>query len=170
MNAPYRRPVVPQPPDHTGLEYVGFWLRVVASLVDTVVILLLTAPLMIAIYGMAYYTHSGGRWFAGVWDFVLTFCLPIAASVYLWVRFGATPGKMMVSAKIVDASTGRPPSVEQSLIRYFSYFISVIPLGLGIFWVAFDAKKQGWHDHIANTLVVRPKPLQGVTFGRTPAD
>jgi uncharacterized RDD family membrane protein YckC len=35
------------------------------------------------------------------------------------------------------------------IVRYLGYFVSSIPFGLGLFWVAFDARKQGWHDKMA---------------------
>jgi uncharacterized RDD family membrane protein YckC len=41
------------------------------------------------------------------------------------------------------------------LARYVGYIISTIPLCLGFLWVGFDSKKQGWHDKIAGTVVVR---------------
>jgi uncharacterized RDD family membrane protein YckC len=41
------------------------------------------------------------------------------------------------------------------MVRALACFISLIALGLGFFWIAFDAEKQGWHDKIAGTVVVR---------------
>ncbi len=67
---------------------------------------------------------------------------------------------MAISALIVDDVTGDKPSVGQLIGRYFAYFISTLPFGLGFFWVAFDSKKQGWHDKLAGTVVVRPKNRQ----------
>lgn len=69
----------------------------------------------------------------------------------------ATPGKMAISARIVDAGTGGPPSTAQLVVRYLGYFVSTIPLCLGLLWVAFDPRKQGWHDKLARTVVVRPR-------------
>jgi uncharacterized RDD family membrane protein YckC len=40
-------------------------------------------------------------------------------------------------------------------LRYAGYFVALLPVGLGILWVAFDARKQGWHDKLAKTVVVR---------------
>jgi uncharacterized RDD family membrane protein YckC len=42
-------------------------------------------------------------------------------------------------------------------------------LGLGLLWVAFDRRKQGWHDKIANTVVVRPARKDAVHFDKQPA-
>lgn len=83
--------------------------------------------------------------------------LPAVAVVIFWIYKSATPGKMAVSAQIVDARTGNAPSTVQCIVRYFGYFVSLILLGLGILWVAFDKKKQGWHDKLAGTVVVRKK-------------
>jgi uncharacterized RDD family membrane protein YckC len=50
--------------------------------------------------------------------------------------------------------TVNKPTVKQSVIRYLAYYVSLIPLGLGFFWIAWDDKKQGWHDKIAGTIVI----------------
>jgi uncharacterized RDD family membrane protein YckC len=64
---------------------------------------------------------------------------------------------MLVSARVVDAKTGNSLSVGQSIGRYLAYFVSTIPLCLGFLWIAFDPRKQGWHDKLAGTVVVRSK-------------
>ena len=48
-------------------------------------------------------------------------------------------------------------SVGQSIGRYLAYFLSTLPFGLGLLWVAWDPKKQGWHDKLAGTVVVRAR-------------
>ena len=83
--------------------------------------------------------------------------MPAAASIIFWLSKQATPGKMAVSAKVVDARTGNTLSVGQSIGRYLAYFICMLPLGLDVLWVAFDARKQGWHDKLARTVVVRSR-------------
>lgn len=75
--------------------------------------------------------------------------------IAFWLYKLATPGKMAIGATIVDARTGRRPSAGQLVIRYFGYIVSTLPLGLGLIWVAFDSRKQGWHDKLAGTVVVR---------------
>jgi uncharacterized RDD family membrane protein YckC len=77
--------------------------------------------------------------------------------VLFWIYRQATPGKMAISARIVDAKTGQAPSTRQLVIRYLGYFVSTIPFGLGLMWVGFDPRKQGWHDKLAGTVVVRPR-------------
>jgi uncharacterized RDD family membrane protein YckC len=93
-------------------------------------------------------------------DFLLSWVFPAVAVILFWVKKQATPGKMAISAKIVDARTGNIPSVGQFIGRYLSYSLAVLPLCLGIIWVAFDSRKQGWHDKLAGTVVVRQKNRQ----------
>jgi uncharacterized RDD family membrane protein YckC len=64
---------------------------------------------------------------------------------------------MLIGAEVVDAQTGAALSVRQSIGRYFGYYVSILPLLLGLAWVAFDPRKQGWHDKLAGTVVVRAR-------------
>jgi uncharacterized RDD family membrane protein YckC len=62
---------------------------------------------------------------------------------------------MALSLRIVDASSGGPASTMQYFGRYLAFFLATIPFGAGLLWVAFDGRKQGWHDKLARTVVVR---------------
>src|SRR5256885_1418534 len=137
------------------LEYVGFWARTGAALIDTVILLVLMLPALISIYGWEYLESE--KLLHGPADFVISWVLPAIAVVIFWIKKQATPGKMLIAARIVDAQTGADMSTRQAIIRYLAYFVSIIPLCLGLIWVAFDPRKQGWHDKIAGTVVVRPK-------------
>lgn len=151
------------------LEYVGFWRRVGAAIIDTLLIMIFTMPVLVAIYGTQYFSST--RMVHGPADMLITWVLPAIAVIAFWLVRGATPGKMAMSARIVDAQTGGPLTPIQSVIRYLGYFISIIPLFLGIIWVAFDRRKQGWHDKLAGTVVVRPRHGAPVRFaaGSQPA-
>ena len=81
--------------------------------------------------------------------------LPAVVVMVFWAFRQATPGKMLLSLRIVDAATGGALSVGQCVGRYFAYVVSTLPLGLGFVWVAFDKRKQGWHDKLAGTVVVK---------------
>ena len=147
------------------LEYVGFWLRVVASVIDSVLVMIVTWPLLFWIYGVAYVQADSFTIIRGPADFLISWVLPAAAIIWFWVaQKGQTPGKRAVGAMIVDAQTGAPLSVRQAVIRYLGYFVSMLGLFIGFIWVGFDPRKQGWHDHIAGTVVVRKKTV--VKFGR----
>ena len=136
-------------------EYAGFWIRLGASLIDALLLMLITLPPLVAIYGWSYFDND--QFVAGTADFLISFVLPAIGTLLFWLNKQATPGKMAVSAKVVDAKTGKTMSVGQSIGRYLAYFASALPVGLGFIWVAFDSKKQGWHDKLAGTVVIRAK-------------
>lgn len=137
------------------LEYVGFWPRVGAALIDTILIGLISWPLLTAVHGPGHW--DGTQPGKGPVDFLVTWVLPAVAVVLFWIYRQATPGKMAISARIVDAATGKPPGTGQLIGRYFGYYVSILPLCAGLIWVAFDRRKQGWHDKLAGTVVVRDK-------------
>jgi uncharacterized RDD family membrane protein YckC len=138
-----------------GLEYAGFWVRVGAAIIDTVLIMLLTIPLIVTFYGWGYYTSDSTNIIAGPADFLISFVLPAVVTIVFWKCKQATPGKMALGCSIVDAATGLPASTGQLIGRYFAYFLSIVVVFLGIIWVGFDKRKQGWHDKLAGTVVVR---------------
>ena len=143
----------PEAPEKKPAEYVGFWKRFVAFLIDTLIVLVVTVPLVLAIYGRSYGERSGGV-FAGFWDFMIQVVLPAVAVIVFWRYRGATPGKMAISARIVDAQTLAAPSTGRLVTRYFAYIVSMLPAGLGFIWIGIDRRKQGFHDKIAGTVVV----------------
>jgi uncharacterized RDD family membrane protein YckC len=69
-------------------------------------------------------------------DFLINWVLPAIAVVLFWVYRQATPGKIAIGARIVDAETGDVPSTGQLVGRYLGYYVSIIPLMLEIIWVA----------------------------------
>ena len=147
---------MPEPADWpTNLEYVGFWARAVASLIDSVLLVAILAPLLYWIYGPGYFLET--QTVHGLADVLFNWVLPAVAVIVFWIYRQATPGKMIVGARIVDATTAQAPTTKQLIGRYFAYYVSLIPLGIGFFWVAFDERKQGWHDKLANTVVVRTR-------------
>jgi uncharacterized RDD family membrane protein YckC len=139
----------------TELHYAGFWIRVWASIIDTFLTLLVIFPLLTAIYGLAYWESE--KFIEGPVDLLISWVLPAVAVLAFWIYRQATPGKMAISARIVDAKTGRDPGTGQCIGRYLAYILASIPFGLGLLWVAFDPRKQGWHDKLAGTVVVRLK-------------
>ncbi|WP_111746135.1 RDD family protein [Salinisphaera orenii] len=141
--------------EEQDLEYVGFWPRVGASIIDTILLSAIIGALMAMAYGGQYDTPQAI--IKGPTYFLINWVFPAIAVITFWSTLQATPGKMIISAKITDATTGQPPSIGQNIGRYIGYAVSMIPFLLGLIWVAFDRRKQGWHDKLANTVVVRPK-------------
>jgi uncharacterized RDD family membrane protein YckC len=136
-------------------DYVGFWPRVGASLIDMILVAMIAWPVLTAVYGRAYW--SSEVLLHGPVDFLVSWVFPAVAVLVFWIYRQATPGKIAIGARIVDAETGAAPARGRLLVRYLGYYVSTIPLLLGFLWIAFDPRKQGWHDKMANTVVVRPK-------------
>ena len=134
-------------------EYAGFWIRTGAAIIDTILILIIVLPVLTAIYGKDYWESESSM--LGFWDVRFNYVLPAIAVIVFWSYKSATPGKMATRVTIVDAKTGAKPSTGQFIGRYLGYYVSMIPLFLGIIWVGIDKRKQGWHDKLAGTVVIR---------------
>lgn len=143
-------------------EYAGFWIRTGAAIIDSLLILIIVIPLLSVIYGSEYWL--GESFIVGFWDIILNYVLPAIAVILFWVYKSATPGKMATKLIIVDAKTGEKPSVGQFVGRYFAYYLSMLPLFLGIIWVGIDKRKQGWHDKLAGTVVLKSNRVEPVKF------
>jgi len=137
------------------IVYVGFWARVLASMIDTLCMMMIIVPVLMAVYGDTYLERASTSMFAGPMDFVVQVAFPAAAIIMFWLARGATPGKMVIGARVVDAATLGTLGTGQAILRYVGYYVSTIPLLLGLIWVGFDSRKQGWHDKIAGTLVIK---------------
>ena len=119
-------------------NHVGFGARLTAGAIDLLLFFVVAGPLALA----------------GLSGFFVESLLPALVLVWFWRRYGATPGKGAVYARIVDARTGGAVSTGQCVARALGYLLSAVPLFLGFVWIAIDRRKQGWHDKIAGTLVI----------------
>ena len=129
-------------------KYAGFWLRIVATIIDSLWLYTIIYAVLIFIVG---YSEDN----ITPMQFVLEYVVPFVVVIAFWMYKQSTPGKMLFGMRIVDAATlGKVPT-GRLVLRYFAYYISLLPLFLGFIWIAFDQRKQGWHDKIARTVIVR---------------
>jgi uncharacterized RDD family membrane protein YckC len=135
-----------------GAEFVGFGRRLAAVIIDMLILGIATFPLLYAVYGAEIF--AADRMLLGPVDFALSYILPAVYTVAFWVFRQATPGKMAISAIVVDARTGGRVPLARLVGRYFAYFISAAPFGLGFLWILVDKRRQGWHDKIVRTVVI----------------
>lgn len=144
-------------------KYAGFWIRLVAHIIDGFVFSLLIVPLALWMvdFDLARYSENS----AGA--SIVQNILPMLAVWLFWYYKSATPGKMVFRIKIVDAETLGRLSIGQTIGRYFAYIVSILPLLLGLIWVAFDKRKQGWHDKLAGTLVIIDEPTASLPAQET---
>lgn len=134
-------------------RYAGFWIRVLAGLIDVAIMgVVIVLPLSL-IYGAEYW--EGEKFFAGFWDVILGYVVPFVGTIWFWLTFLGTPGKMMLKLRVVDAETGGRLTLAQAIGRYFAYIPAMAAFGLGLFWIGFSSRKQGWHDMLAGTVVMR---------------
>ena len=132
-------------------EYAGFWIRLVASIIDSIIVVVALLPITL-LFGREATSYSFQMTTASDWFWQI---LMAVFYIFCWVKFAGTPGKRLLRLKVLDEKTGNKLTVMQSIIRYIGYIPSILVFGIGLFWVAFDAKKQGWHDKMAKTVVVR---------------
>ena len=163
-------PATPPPLVNTaGPQPAGFWIRTCAHLIDSTLFSMIILPIFFTVFIDEFKAMSVIRGaqasVVAMENFVaaahsplgifIQYGFPTIAVILLWRWKSATPGKMLLRLKIVDAESGGRPSTLCCVIRYFAYLVAMIPFGLGFMWVGWDERKQGWHDKIAGTLVIK---------------
>ena len=124
----------------------GFWIRTLAYIIDAIVL---------GVIG----TIIGGFIDpdpAAPSRSSLNLVLGLVYFLYFWSAQGGgqTLGMRPFNLKVVKTD-GASLTIMQALIRYIGLIISFAAICIGVIWVAFDANKQGWHDKIAGTYVVK---------------
>jgi uncharacterized RDD family membrane protein YckC len=128
----------------------GVIVVVVTVVVD--IVLAIFIGLLARFTGSALDVSQGGP--LTYLSYLVSFTISIGYFVYYW-GMGSTRGMRFFSLAVVDAETGQPIGFGRAAMRYLGYVISVIPCYIGLIWAAFDPKKQGWHDKIANSIVIQ---------------
>lgn len=139
-------------------RYAGFWRRVAAAIIDSLILLPLLGIILYLMYGYSYFDLNAdpARTLAarGLWEPLIKTVAPILITVLLWVKFLGTPGKLLLDCRVVHAETGQALSFWRALLRYLAYYVSALPVMLGFLWIIWDKRKQGFHDKIARSVVV----------------
>lgn len=135
----------------SAARYGGFWIRVVAYIIDAILLGIVNA-IIDAIFHVNPSDTTSGAYGAAL---VVEILIGIAYFAGLWTYMGATLGQRIFRLRVVDANTGQPISLGKALLRYLGLVIAFIVCFIGVIWVAFDARKQGWADKIAGTLVIQ---------------
>ncbi len=141
-------------------QYAGFWIRVVASIVDSVIVTIGSYVLGFAAMLLVYFvTKPEGGLIAAFTGTQIQF-IQFGASVFLAIpyyitfhyKWGSTPGKRMFKIVVRDYQTGGALTLGQSAGRYFATIISGITLGVGYLMVGFHPKKRALHELISGTV------------------
>ena len=135
-------------------SYGGFWIRVVAYIIDAIILGIiggiLSVPLGVNYSDVNSLSSAGSRTSNGI-DLVLS----LVYFVGLWTYMGGTIGQRILGMRVVDATSGQPIGLGKAVIRWLGLLLSFFVCAIGVIWVAFDGRKQGWMDKIAGTVVVR---------------
>ena len=125
-------------------DKIGFLTRALAAIIDFVLLAIVGGILNGILRGD---TMGGGN---------VSTIIGLAYFLYFWSSYGhgQTLGDRALSIRVVKTD-GSELTLVDGLIRYVGLIISCIAIFIGVIWVAFDPNKQGWHDKIAKTYVVK---------------
>lgn len=165
-----REAIVQKKKEEVSLEFAGFWRRMAAFLIDFITLAVISS-IISSIFAPFQWFSFAGFWDAGnafnepIWralpylvfgNFV-SLVVDIAYFVGFWIWRGQTPGKMLLSIKLIHTDASNV-NIGAALLRCLGYVVSTAVLFIGFIWIAFDSRKQGFHDKIADTYVVKIPP------------
>ena len=132
-------------------NYGGFWIRVVAYIIDGIIVGIAGTIVDVIFRANPNDPSSSGYAIANL----INFAIGIAYFVGFWSAWSATPGQRILRLRVLDANTLQPISTGKAVLRYIGLIVSFLVCFIGVIWVAFDSRKQGWMDKIAGTVVLQ---------------
>lgn len=158
---PYIQPEARQPYADYAARPAGFWIRLVAVLIDGAIIALMSLILAGVLPGVSisdYISYFSLDWEAEattpIWFDVVDITLNAMYSAVLVSIWSATAGKLIFRLRVVRAD-GSKVGFGRALARWACYLLSLVTLGIGFLMIAFRSDKRGLHDLICDTMVVR---------------
>jgi uncharacterized RDD family membrane protein YckC len=144
----------------TRVVYAGFWRRLAAAFIDGI-LLNIIAYFVGSMVGYSMIDRMSGRYSGNTLDAAYMRYTLITVAIY-WLYFAlqesgsaqATLGKRAMGVRVVGAE-GKRVSFLNATGRHFAKIISFLVLCIGFLMVAWDSRKQGLHDKMANTFVVK---------------
>ena len=147
------------PPLAAAKPYAGFWIRLVARLIDNTIVsvagYVFQIPVLIVIARMGKQSTPDLPLLIGTGAMAVVLSLGAAAYYEAWflVKKGATPGKMILGLKVIRARGGTF-TWGLAIGRYFAYIMSGLLLYFGYIMAGWDEEKRALHDRICDTRVV----------------
>lgn len=146
-------------------HYAGFWIRVVARIIDTVILYVAQIPIQLLFIGRVLFPgtrppveSAAALLSATLWVTVASWFLRGAYEVLMLRYFSATVGKMAVGLKVVRTDGGGL-GWGIAIGRFFMYIVSGIILGIGYIMAGFDEAKRALHDRVCDTRVIYKQSL-----------
>lgn len=139
---------IESPPTVSSVKYSGFWRRFAALSVEVSCYNML--------YGIVIYAANIDVLTLnfGVTFWIISLLVGFFYYTLMTHKYGGTLGKLFVGLRIRKKDGANDISYLRSVVRYLSYFISMIVLGIGFFIQPFTKNKQALHDLIADTVVI----------------
>ena len=142
---------------HRAIEYASFNRRLLAFMLDGVIITAASSVLALLLFGPEYFAEMMHNERSGEFNWLSNGYEQLFQLLWVlgcWHLWQATHGKLLMDCQIVDEQTLQPPRLRKLLLRYFGYILSMLPLGLGYLWILIDRNNRAWHDRLANTIVI----------------
>ena len=157
--------------EQTQRTYAGFWMRLLASIIDGVLLGIVNIIILVPFLGLVGLTvasraadsdmdSAGAGLMVALLSTYLISMLAVAVAGWLYFALmesssrGATLGKMALGLRVVDLS-GNRIGFGRATGRYFGKLVSGAILGIGYIMAGFTQQKQALHDMMAGCLVVR---------------
>lgn len=142
----------------TGETVERFRRRVLAAVIDSLLLCLLVATIVLTRLAVAGSPPAAGDFAAGLADIprhaAVLAAMVLAAQTLFWAFLAATPGMLLAGSRVVLARTGRRLSLLRSAIRALGLWVGLACLGVGVLWAIRDPRGQGLHDKLVGAVVV----------------
>lgn len=143
----------PEPNKQHDQDYASLGRRLMASIIDLLLLALICIPLLLIVYGPTVLISPFLA--EGIASFLIVCVLPFTIVMIFWLVYGATPGKLLLKLQIINIETGDPPTFSSYLIRLTAYGLIIVTFGLSMLLMQFRAKRQASHDLLSQTAVIR---------------
>jgi len=149
--------VVYRPGPAPGLRYAGLGIRLAAALIDSIPLAALAAAVIPGVNARCITGSSTSLCVVTIGGAALGgFAAAIGVYwVVSWRLLGGSLAQRALGLRVVNANDGQRVGVLRAAVRLAAVIIAALPFGVGLLWAGLDAQKQGWHDKIAGTFVVR---------------
>ena len=155
------------------IQYAGFWMRLVASLIDAIFLYIINSIVMSVVLFAYYGSQLDLNWLTNFqnsltvdnsqfWSFLgiilLAYLVGLAVTIAYYTitigKWGRTLGKAALKIKVVKPDGSRV-SYWRALGRSLAYYLNGFTLSLSFLMIAFTKNKRGLHDYIADTIVIK---------------
>jgi uncharacterized RDD family membrane protein YckC len=156
-------PPPPEPGPAPGVAWAGYAERLVAYLLDGLIVSVILLAFVLIFGGAAAAVGgvprsnslSPGATAFGLVGVLVVIVVPIAYFPFFWARSGQTPGMRPFGIRVVRDADGGRLTTGGAILRLLGMWVSALVLYIGFVWVFIDRRRRGWHDLIGGTVVIK---------------